>query len=516
MLRTTIQVPDTLFSNERNRILPPNGTRVSLDFLRTNLRGGEQRDQEMFFPSHIFVRQEMETAFRELAFRGTDTTSILSGSPGIGKSVLMFLVVVYQVVHTDMKAVYVRFVEDPQEPVSKFLIQRQADGSVEVRYTRKGDRSGNIASEYFALRGEFDNLEIDDPKIIGAVDGPKSDQFTRYTYLNYGCTSGCGIRIKHHMAAATFNVVMGAWTVESLRSVVALEYDLDQNETDQNSTKYFDNEAFDAVYFVKGGRIRGFFSAFASFRATGVVDTSFEDQVVARVSGGQAELSLSQSDCRSTSEHVDSLRSMFRKASGATDSVNLHVDSGYMIRGLKEKVRGEELFNSYKKAESEGNKGAQANYFEELMHWCLRQPGSFPAITSSVHADGSGRDGVAQLTSKNQYWIPSVPNFVNIDSAVVGSDSAVWCFQFSVSSSHMYKKRRLRPQFLNLLSVVDTTGEVTIVFVVPKGTNFTLPDTGSEVSMDIFLVDCSSLQSVVESVTLLASRIATPTSNVVY
>lgn len=500
---TTIQVPPTLFNANPPRILPPNGTRVSLDFLRRSLDGDQQRG-ELFFPRHIFVREEMETAFRELIHNGTDTTTIFSGTPGIGKSILMFLVVLHKVVHDDLKAVYIRFVEDPKELVSKFLMQRQQNGSIDIRYTRKGERQVDSAAEYVALRKAFEGLEWDDLSILGAVDGPKSDQFTRYSLINYGCTSGSGIRIAHHMAGRTFNVVMGAWTVDALRTVVAAEYELDLTETDENSPRYFDREKFDAVYFVKGGRIRGFLAAYK-----GEVDTTFEDQVVKRISRSQAELSLSQSDCRSTDSHVDSLRSMFRSAGGATDSVTLHVDSGYMIRKLRQKIRGEELFNSYMKAEADGNEGAQANYFEELMHWCFYQPGTSPAITSSIHADGSGAEGVAQLTERNQYWIPSVPNFVNIDSAVVGSDDAVWCFQFTISTSHTYKKRRMRSQFLNLLSVVDTTQEATVVFVVPEKTNFSLPGS-DEVTMDVAYINCSSLESVLQSTTSLASRIAPP------
>lgn len=144
------------------------------------------------------------------------------------------------------------------------------------------------------------------------------------------------------------------------------------------------------------------------------------------------------------------------------------------------------------------------------MHWCFRKPGISRAIVDSIHADGSGAEGVAELTRRNQYWIPSVLNFVNIDSAVVGSDGAVWCFQFTVSHSQKYKKRRLRPHFLNLISVLDATGEATIVFVVPAGTTFSLPDNANEVAMGIAHIDCTSLESVVQSTALLASRIAAP------
>lgn len=86
---------------------------------------------------------------------------------------------------------------------------------------------------------------------------------------------------------------------------------------------------------------------------------------------------------------------MFRNAGGATDSVSLHVDSGCMTTGLPKKIPGEELFNSYKKAESDGNKGAQGNYFEELMHWCFCQRGTLSAITGFIRPECSGSDGVS-------------------------------------------------------------------------------------------------------------------------
>ena len=240
----------------------------------------------------------------------------------------------------------------------------------------------------------------------------------------------------------------------------------------------------------------------------GTYDTSLADEVVARISSQQAALSLSHSDCRSTDDRVDSLRTMFRKPTGSTDSVSLHVDSGYLLRKLKDKISGEELFSSYKKAESDGNKGAQANYFEEMLHWCFCSDEVSTAITASVHAQGSGSDGARELTAKNQYWIPSVPNFVNIDSAVVGSDDQVWCYQFTVSKSHKYKKRRTKSHFLNKITVLKSTYEVVLTFVFPMGTNFTVPDTGGELETEVFAIDCSSLETVLASVKRLADKVA--------
>ena len=106
--------------------------------------------------------------------------------------------------------------------------------------------------------------------------------------------------------------------------------------------------------------------------------------------------------------------------------------------------------------------------------------------------------------------MPSVPNFVNIDAALVGYDDMIWCFQYTVSRTHTYKKRRTKPQFLNLISFLSETEEVVLVFVVPNGTSFTSPDTGDELSTDVFFVDCSTLGKVVESVKKLASKVAAP------
>lgn len=203
---------------------------------------------------------------------------------------------------------------------------------------------------------------------------------------------------------------------------------------------------------------------------------------------------------------------MFRAPGGSTDKVNLHVDSGYMLRGLRKKINGDELFDSYKKAEAEGNKGAQAAYFEEMMHWCFREKDTSPSIVESVQAVGSGAEGVRELVRILQYWIPSIPNFANIDSAIVGSDGKVWCFQFTISKSHSYTKRRLRLGFLSFIQVPVQEGEVTIIFVVPSGTPFTEPDTGNEVATATAVIDCSSLETVLKSSTRVASQIAGPTA----
>lgn len=491
---------------QNGRFLPDNGTVMELEYLRLAFQpAGNDSFVERLIPERIVIREEMETSFKELLSNGNDTTTVFSGSPGVGKSILMFLVVLYRAAVRHEPAIYMRRTDNNKELMSEFAMKYNVSTSkLDVRFTREASRSIDMAVEHDNLRKAFQPaVRWTNPTIVDAVDGPKSHEFTRFSLLSYGCTSGAGINIKHHMAESTFNVVMGAWTEESLQIAIVASLSLDLGEEDEKSNKYFDTEKFDAVYFVNGGRIRGFQASYE-----GNISTEFADQVVSRVSKQQSALSLSHSDCRSTDEHVDSLRSMFRRPTGSTDSVSLHVDSGYLLRKLKEKVSGEELYSSYKKAESDGNKGAQANYFEELMHWCFCSNDISTAITSHVHAEGSGVSGVSELTAKNQYWIPSVPNFVNIDSAVIGSDGKVWCYQFTVSRTHTYKKRRTRSHFLNNITVLQSTDEVVLTFVVPQGTSFTEPDTGSELETNVSAIDCSALETVLGSVARLADKVS--------
>lgn len=503
--------PETTSADDGQRFLPQAGSLMDLAVIREFFApkdGDNYGFEELFFPKCIFVREEMETAFKELLHNGNNTLSVFSGSPGIGKSLVMFLVILYRATVKHEKTLYVRRTDLGHELVSCIVFDyNKEENNVRVRFTRIVDREQPLTTVYRHMRSSFEGVHYLHPSIVAAVDGPKSPEFNNFSRLNYGCTSGGGIKIFDHTVGYTFNIVMGGWKREDLETVVAL---LDQDFTDEEGqqTRAFDSEKFDATYFVRGGRIRRFYEAYLSIN----IDTSFEDEVVARISRAQASLTLSHSDCRSTDDHVDSLRTIFRLPTGTTDSVSMHVDSGYILRKLRAKVTGEELFNSFKQAQREGNKGAEANYFEELLHYCFCIQGLSPSITESIHSQGTGVQGVTELTMRNQYWMPSVPNFVNIDAALVGSDDKVWCYQYTVSSTHTYKKRRTKPQFLNHITFLSSTDEVILVFVVPNETNFTTPDTGGEIATEVFFIDCDTLGTVEESVSNLAARVAAPTA----
>jgi hypothetical protein len=229
----------------------------------------------------------------------------------------------------------------------------------------------------------------------------------------------------------------------------------------------------------------------------GDVSTSWADGAVDRISNEAAQLSLSKRDCRSTNSHIDSIRTLFRVPGSATDKVDIIVDSQYMIRCLRSKIDGVEYFDAYHAALLRGLKGAAGVHFEELLHWHLSQEECFPCITSSVRATGKGSEGVRQLTATLMYWIPSIPNFDNIDSAILGSDGHIWCFQFTAEITHGWKQRRLRTSFVNQIPAMGVSlGDVSIVYVVPSDVEFTAPTIDGEASIVVVKIDCLSIESV--------------------
>ena len=119
-------------------------------------------------------------------------------------------------------------------------------------------------------------------------------------------------------------------------------------------------------------------------------------------------------------------------------------------------------------------------------------------INKSRKAGGTGQEGVSELNEYDLYWIPSVPNFVNIDSAIVRQSGNAWLFQFTTAKNHSYIKRRLSTRFFNNIAIDGLVlGQKTIIFVVPKGTSFTPPDVGNECLVRVDTVDCTSMDTVV-------------------
>jgi len=487
---------------------------------------GLSAEREFFLSRQLYVRSEMEQLFREMQKREAARSHIVSGSPGIGKSLVFFLVALFRAAKEQDRVLYFRCTANAQEDASAFLLEKGCEeNSVNVLFTRTiNKRADNIINPVRIFNNVCDDLSLggqstnpDDCKIM--IDGVAPSLYNSFGRIFSLCTSGGGIRITSEMRAgetdfhddydptpSVTNIVMGAWSFDNMKVAV--------NRCRRDAGTPFDGELFEEIYFVTGGRIR---DAMIMYNLKQVI-TKDADQVIGRVSSGVAKLALMRVDERSSSEHVDALRSIFRRQDHTKpndfDTVDILVDSHYLVRKLHDKVDGDEILRSYHSALERGMRRAAGDYFEELMHWCLCQPGEFDSISGFLNTSGTGtgEEGVKMLKTSDCYWIPSIPNFVNVDSAIVRDDNCLFCFQYTIHPTHTYKVRRLRPKLIS--NLWTTIVETSIIFVTPAGVQFTPPDAAAtECNVKLVQVCCDTLGTVKRDLkAVVAETITAPTT----
>eukprot|EP00977_Amphora_coffeiformis_P005089 scaffold1069_cov155-Amphora_coffeaeformis.AAC.5 len=340
---------------------------------------------------------------------------------------------------------------------------------VHIRFNRQIVKHGGASLVLNSVRNSLSQPEwnVFHKNNLTMVDGPLASQATEFSPLAALCTSGGGSRVTSDLRATakgqgtkkigTTNIVLSAWTNEQqkdaliaclhLREEDSTESDEEAKEPDSHKTggaargvsldgqgapmvldyhqevfdeDRFDEDRFDEVYFCTGGRIRDMMALYTN---PSILDDFKSDIVtdIDRISKSQAKVALARADERSTSVHVDAVRSLYRREKPGEKKK-------YSKDALYQKIDGDEYFQSYTLAKNRGHKGTEAEYFEELMHWVFSKKDQFDCIKGVIRADPSltGAEGVKELTEKNKYWIPSIPNFVNIDAAIVDADGHVW------------------------------------------------------------------------------------------
>lgn len=86
-------------------------------------------------------------------------------------------------------------------------------------------------------------------------------------------------------------------------------------------------------------------------------------------------------------------------------------------------------------AKSIGLQGVSGVYFEELLHCWFLISRPQPVIGFFHGSTLSGSASIAKLTERLVYWVPGIPKFANIDSALVVG-TTLYCFQYSVGADH--------------------------------------------------------------------------------
>ena len=144
---------------------------------------------EVFLPKTIYIRKCMKLIFGLAAndLRGPCTGKrALIGSPGVGKSVLFFLMALNKARHTPV--VYFRRTSNAKDR-SLFFMNANEDGTVRIVFTRKllGSTNSMAILDFLENQNHFHQNTY-----YRFVDGPKHGENT-YTFnrdLDYFCTSG--------------------------------------------------------------------------------------------------------------------------------------------------------------------------------------------------------------------------------------------------------------------------------------------------------------------------------------
>lgn len=524
-------------------------------------------EEEPFFPGKVYVRKEMCDVFGELTKKNRKPFQILIGSPGVGKSVLLFLVALRRVLKEGTPTIFARKTKYVGELVSVFYMRKVDDTHIQVFYDRQVENSVTVNDATNYVLSKFENVHtkpsvhILNSRCLLYIDGLHEGDPDLVHPHHYLSTSGGYDSPQGESAKGTSLVVLGGWSKDSLSAAfAALEVDFsgmnetdrvvenqdgtmetpDDEENDGGGAKVDDNEigelgdeqhgvdAFgaegeddqedndtmlDEIFYHTGGRIREVFE-YAKDPHTWKKE---KKAMVGRIKKQDAMLSVIETKGSGGEDSPDRVRTMFRRGDpGFFGDCLQVVDSQFFAHLLQDRCGLEQYYNAYIHAKKTGLASAAGCHFEELVHQLFHkcpQP-----IEECVQSVGSGAEGLAQLTKYRVYWAPSIPNFANIDAALLlesgaeeegseedrgGQRATVWCFQYTVAKDHKFNSRTFRTKFLRTvlqtfsLQVENVT--VKILFIVPHDViaQFAIPQelVENEWESGVQFVDVSSVDS---------------------
>jgi hypothetical protein len=183
------------------------------------------------------------------------------------------------------------------------------------------------------------------------------------------------------------------------------------------------------------------------------------------------KLFLSSND--RTEGKMDSLRSMFmspRQYSAKRARGMQLVDSDFVLSELSLKLDVGALLEAYTFAVVLGDGVVAGLYFEKVLHRSIEinHPGQ---VIKTIRSTGTGLEGVNELNEMNAYWIPSIPNFADIDSAVVVG-ATLHVIQATIEQTHSFDVDRFWDNFALIVQSKLSFDAIIIHFFVPAGINF--------------------------------------------
>jgi hypothetical protein len=464
----------------------PSGEEMSNDGTESTLEWDEP-----FFPTRIYVRNNMRKIFGLYLndvgkVQPGKRPTVLIGSPGVGKSVLFFLAAMYRcsqkaekkkVVNSKKRTVrvvntciYYRWAGS-EEKISVFIMfrdnnQEEGERKVHVLFTRSLNEN-NFSSLSKLDKFIWLHLKVTREHYFAFVDGPNHTETNKTLKgkYDYFCTSGGIPTFKDEQ----FNFrrwILNGWTKdEALQALITLHVYQDTPtangaaRTKEDTASEMDDEFEDVLekarraYWLCGGRIRGLRKAYDDYEKAKVrIETS-----LAGIQTKDIKLAGDET-APIEGKQLDRMRTMFRAKTIGSDEVMgsfFVVEAPFKLQFAAMRLGVDRFIAAYHQAKKDGTQSIRGSFFEMAIHqWILthvtettkalaENPVGIEAnvtmksspISTVLMSKGKAVEGVGMLTKRNMYWVPSVGNFDNIDSAVVINNN-LHVFQMTIKKNH--------------------------------------------------------------------------------
>lgn len=425
--------------------------------------------ERFLIPSTAYVRDCMRMIFAlflediESNKKAGAKNAVLIGSPGVGKSILFFLAALYQAQRRPI--VYHRITKTEDEKASLFFVAPEGDGKIRVWFTRNMDEEAiqDITGMRFDIERELD-IRREDYYVY--IDGPNQvdENYLMKGRYDYFCTSGGFRRYKKTERGKRLWILDGWTREEAIDGLEALGHDKAKAAE---------------VYWLCGGNIRDLLAACVSMEPI----REELDLVVDQQGIESIKLALLSTERRADPLSPDSLRTMFLSKEqqqrsnsnwkGVMHAVQI-VDSEYALDRLANKMTVEAFLESYRFCLNYGMQAGAGNFFERIIHQSVMSLKRSP-VKSVCWSVGKTAESFRQLDDSGIYWIPSVSNFVSIDSALAHHHT-LYSFQMTIKDRRDFNVVAFRSKFANIakkaLSANAKIDTLVVYVVVPEGGKF--------------------------------------------
>ncbi|KAL3914067.1 MAG: hypothetical protein SGILL_006250, partial [Bacillariaceae sp.] len=255
--------------------------------------------------------------------------------------------------------------------------------------------------------------------------------------------------------------VLSGWTETSLKDAIIVLRETTPTEADK-------------IYELTGGRIR------LAFMPKEEVERWF-NTVVNSCASEKIKLAVTSQAIPGVASSSDRLRTCFYDP--VTDTNRMVVDSQYVVRKLISELESKDIVDAYNLARALNLQSAGGWFYEEILHRLFAQYKSMQdEVQDWIKPKGSGAEGVDEFIrvcleeGDKVYWVPSIPNFANIDAAILVG-STLMCFQYIVRKSHTFEKDSFWTGLVGrMVHEKVQIDKVCVVFVTPSDVEFQTED----------------------------------------